>query len=113
MNAAAWMSQLSLHGNCEQPAPTALLSNHPSPITVDQWDGTKFVERVMEWDGAQYREAGDTGIIEDAVDLDACSACGRDLDGDSHGDMCLLCFIAEGEYDAADAEYDMSVEDGK
>lgn len=53
INARAWMATLSTAGRPE-PRPTPEPTGRPLRMTVDQWDGTRFVERVVEWDGEKY-----------------------------------------------------------
>ncbi len=113
MNAVAWMSTLSLHASCEPTVKQPALSSHPSPMTVEQWDGTKFVERVMVWDGEKYREPWEIAMAKaealDTTELTSCRQCGRDLNEDAKGDLCKPCWIWDGQFDAADDRYEDSV----
>ncbi len=47
MNAAAWFAQQSFHQHLPEPekAPKRILE-----MTIEQWEGTRFVERLVLWD---------------------------------------------------------------
>lgn len=53
IDARAWFATLSTAGRPE-PRPTPEPTGRPQRMTVDQWDGTRFVEREVEWDGEKY-----------------------------------------------------------
>ncbi len=53
VNAAAWMARQSFHQILEKerdPQPTRILE-----MTIEQWDGTRFVERLVRWNEAEQR----------------------------------------------------------
>ena len=57
VSARAWMAQLSTAGmGMEKSAPAKL--ERSKTLAVEQWDGTKWVTRLLEWDGTSYVDAG-------------------------------------------------------
>ena len=52
VSARAWMDQLSTAGMGLGPKPVA--AERAKTLAVEQWDGTKWVERLLEWDGTAY-----------------------------------------------------------
>jgi len=61
---------------------------------------------LAPWELAMQQAA----LLDDA-ELTSCVDCGRDLDGESHGEQCVACYISDVRYECADEQYDFSVED--
>ena len=55
VSARDWMDQLSTAGRLG-PKPVAV--ERSQTLAVEQWDGTKWVERLLVWDGTSYVDAG-------------------------------------------------------
>ena len=54
--AAAFLAGFSSAGCAAAPAAPAV-DQRPQFLVVEQWDGQKWVEKRLEWDGTQYKEA--------------------------------------------------------
>lgn len=56
ISAKVFMATISTAGRVATPA-FPIDDNNPATLTVEQWDGTKFVERLCVWTGERYEYA--------------------------------------------------------
>ena len=55
ISAIAFMHNLSTAGRLTE---NPLKVERSKTLAVEQWDGTKWVTRILEWDGTSYVDAG-------------------------------------------------------